>query len=338
MIFERPSFAHLTSMSDRIGTFEHALLSEPRRSEGYCTDDMARVLIVSCLDPERTPDSMDLGRLAFDFLVDAQAMSGRVHNRRAEGGRWCDRRSVEDCWGRSVWAFGTMAAHTDDPELRQSAMTHFARGADQRSQHLRSMVFAGLGAAEVLGAAPHDGAARNLLSDAVVSVGLLGIEPGWPWPEARLSYANAALCETLIAAGELLERPAVLADGLELLAWLLDRETISEHYSPTGVGGAGPHDARPAFDQQPIEVAAMATACARAYRVTGDAAWRVGVERAAGWFIGANDVGAMMYDPTTGAAYDGLQPDGANLNQGTESTLALIATMQAARNLMPVAD
>ena len=82
----------------------------------------------------------------------------------------------------------------------------------------------------------------------------------------------------------------------------------------------------------------MATACARAYRVTGDAAWRVGVERAAGWFIGANDVGAMMYDPTTGAAYDGLQPDGANLNQGTESTLALIATMQAARNLMPVAD
>lgn len=325
-------------MSDHVGTFEHALLGVPRRSEGYCTDDMARVLIVTCLEPEPTPASTDLGRIALRFLADAQAISGRVHNRREEGGRWCDRRSVEDCWGRSVWAFGTAVAHADDPTVRESAMTHFRRGAVQRSRHRRPMVFAGLGAAEVLGAVPHEAAARTLLSDAVGSIGLLSVAPGWPWPEERLSYANASLCETLIAAGALLERPAVLADGLELLAWLLDRETIADHLSPTGVGGAGPDDARPAFDQQPIEVAAMAMACARAYRVTGDEAWRVGIERAAGWFMGANDAGAVMCDLSTGASYDGLRPDGVNLNQGTESTLALIATIQVARSLTLVAD
>ena len=35
-----------------------------------------------------------------------------------------------------------------------------------------------------------------------------------------------------------------------------------------------------------------------------------------------------MWDPTTGGGYDGLTPLGPNLNQGAESTLALISTLQ----------
>jgi hypothetical protein len=37
-----------------------------------------------------------------------------------------------------------------------------------------------------------------------------------------------------------------------------------------------------------------------------------------------------MWNRATGGGYDGLTPGGANLNQGAESTLALIATMQHA--------
>ena len=47
---------------------------------------------------------------------------------------------------------------------------------------------------------------------------------GWPWPEQRLTYANATLPEAMIAAGTALERPVLLASGLDLLEWLLDRE------------------------------------------------------------------------------------------------------------------
>ena len=43
-----------------------------------------------------------------------------------------------------------------------------------------------------------------------------------------------------------------------------------------------------------------------------------------------------MWDPSTGGAFDGLQSDGANLNQGTESTLALLSTMQHARSSLGV--
>jgi hypothetical protein len=40
-----------------------------------------------------------------------------------------------------------------------------------------------------------------------------------------------------------------------------------------------------------------------------------------------------MWDPDSGGGYDGLHADGANLNQGAESTLALISTLQHGRRL-----
>jgi len=330
-----PSFDHLATMSDDIGTFEHAVHTAARRYEGYCTDDMARLLVAVAREPQPGPVAIDLGRMAFRFVADAQGVSGRVRNRRAAGGRWSGRRGVEDCWGRSVWAFGTAARRAVDVGMRQSAMSCFRRGAQQRSPWPRAMAFAALGAAEVLAVDPGHDIARALLTDTPAIIGPASMAPGWPWPEPRLSYANAVLPDALIAAGDLLARPDIVEDGLTMLRWLLARETVDGHLSPTAVGGAGPDDRAPAFDQQPIEVAAMAEACARAAAVTGDSGWRAGIELACGWFLGANDVGVVMWDPRTGGGYDGLQVTGPNLNQGTESTLALIATLQHARQLQP---
>jgi hypothetical protein len=57
-----------------------------------------------------------------------------------------------------------------------------------------------------------------------------------------------------------------------------------------------------------------------------------GVAAAASWFTGDNDTGALMHDEDSTGAYDGLQAVGVNLNQGAESTLAFISTMQRARS------
>jgi len=328
-----PSFAHLAAMSDGLGTFEHAELTAPRRAGGYCTDDVARVLVVAVRDPRPTRVSAELARTSFRFLTDAQHVSGRVRNRRAEGGRWTDRPGDGDCWGRSVWAFGSAVRWAADDSMRQSARSYFDHGAQVRSPWPRAMAFAALGAADVLDVHPRHAPAHRLLADAVDVIGPLGTDETWPWPERRLTYANAAIPDALIAAGLALGRADVADDGLRALRWLLARETLDGHLSVTGAGGAGPGDRPPAFDQQPIEVAAMADACARAWRATGDEAFREGVERAAGWFLGANDTAAVMWDPVTGGGCDGLERAGVNQNQGAESTLALIATMQVARSL-----
>jgi hypothetical protein len=198
------------------------------------------------------------------------------------------------------------------------------------------MAFAALGAAEIVSVDPDNVSARALLADAAAPQSGPDRSFGWPWPEPRLTYANAALPEAMIAAGTTLERPVLLARGLDLLEWLLDRENREGHLSVTPAGGSGPDDLGPSFDQQPIEVAALADACARAEAVDGNRRWADGTSAAARWFLGDNDAGVVMWDPATGGAFDGLEIGGANLNQGTESTLALLSTMQRARSSLVV--
>lgn len=65
-------------MSDGNGTFEHADHSEPRRGDGYCTDDMARLLVVTSRQPRPSPAIRELGRTCLTFLSHAQGVSGKV--------------------------------------------------------------------------------------------------------------------------------------------------------------------------------------------------------------------------------------------------------------------
>lgn len=333
----RPRFDHLLDLSDSIGTFEHAEYALPRPEHGYCTDDMARVLMVVVREPSPTPAVRALGRVAMRFLVGAQGLGGTARNRRDVQGRWRDRPGVEDCWGRSVAAFGTAANRSDDEWMRQMAMASFSHAVTQRSGHFHAMAFAGLGAAEVLLADPRHYGARELLQDTVEAIGPPNDNPAWPWTAPRLSYANATVAEALLVAGHALHRADVVEHGCTLLGWLLERETVDGHLSPTPVDGSGPGDLAPGFDQQPIEAAAMADACARAESISGDPRWSRGVDLAIGWFLGSNDVGAVMWDPETGGGYDGLHAHGPNRNQGAESTIALISTLQHARSRTLVA-
>ena len=60
-----------------------------------------------------------------------------------------------------------------------------------------------------------------------------------------------------------------------------------------------------------------------------------GVAPPVAWFLGDNDGSHVMWDPATGGGFDGLEAGGPNRNQGTESTLALLSTLQHARHLVP---
>ncbi len=319
-------------MSDGHGLFEHASGTVRRPDHGYCTDDNARLLVVVARQPDRGP-AHRLGRLALDFVTGAQDPQGRFRNRMDVSGRWTDAPTTEDCWGRAMWGLGVTACRHDDADVRRRAQRAFDSGARQRSPFSRAMAFAALGAAEVLPDDPHHALARALLVDTTAIIG--PVRRGrWAWPEPRLRYANASLAEALIAAGTVLADSVVLDRGLAMLGWLLELETTRGHLSVTGCTGRGRGDEGPLFDQQPIEVAAMADACWRAHAVTGDGKWARGVLAAAAWFDGANDTGAVMHDTASGGGFDGLQRVGVNSNQGAESTLAYISTMQRANTFL----
>ena len=328
-----PVFDQLLRMTDHRGTFEHACLDEPRPEHGYCTDDMARVLVVVSREPDASGEVNRLAGVALRFLSDAQALTGACRNRMNVAGKWMDEPSLDDCWGRCLWGLGTAVAHSDVVWVRKSALVQFERAAQVRSPSPRAMAYAALGAAEVLAAHPDHPAARKLITDYAISVPKPNGDPDWPWPEPRLTYANAVLAEAIIAAGVALEAPNLWQRGLDLLDWLLDLETrvITSRRRPSGDGAR----ARPA----PRSISSrskfrrLADACARAAAVDPAARWIDGVRAAASWFTGANDTGQLMWDPETGGGFDGLQADGVNRNQGTESTLAVISTLQHAQRI-----
>jgi hypothetical protein len=331
-----PNFSHLISMTNEYGTFEHALLSDPRPEHGFCTDDMARVLVVATREPHPELAVRDLALLSLQFVLSALDAEGKCRNRMNQYGAWEDAPALDDCWGRSIWGLGTALSCSDDLVIRESSRNGLERAMTQRSLWPRAMAFAALGAASVLSVDPHNVSAHALLSDAADAMTGFGHHPGWPWLEPRLTYANAVLPEAMIAAGSALDRPVLQRRGLDLLEWLLARETRHGHLSVTPVGGSGREDPDPGFDQQPIEAAALADACARACDVDGGQQWRIGLAAAADWFLGRNDGGVLMWDAHTGGGFDGLQLSGANRNQGAESTLAFLSTMQHARRTASV--
>ena len=322
------AFGHLARLSDDTGLSEHARSANPRREHGYCLDDVARGLVVVCREPNPGPALDLLAERYLAFTAHAQGPDGGFRNRLGFDRRWQDEPSVGDWWGRALWGLGTAAARSPLPWVRDDAMYAFESGVLRRSPWPHSMAFAALGAAEVLAARPGHQGAGELLGDAALLIARRDPGSAWPWPRERLTYANAVLPEVLIAAGELLGDAQAARHGRQLLGWLLSVESEPGHLSPTPSGGRAPGDPRPAFDQQPIEAAALADACARAFDADGDPRWAHGVALASGWFLGANDKGAALHDAHSGGGYDGLHALGHSLNQGAESTLALISTLQ----------
>ena len=97
--------AHLTAMTDDIGIWQHAMGPEPDHRFGYCTDDVARLLVVDVLHARQglaavvEPEI----RRSLAFLGDAFVVeSGRFRNFRRAGGEWLDGGASEDCQARAL--------------------------------------------------------------------------------------------------------------------------------------------------------------------------------------------------------------------------------------------
>jgi hypothetical protein len=331
-----PKFDHLLQLTDRRGTFEQARPAGPSPDVGYRTEDVAWVLVVATREPGPDTALNGLAAVSLRFLGDAQALGGACNSRMDSAGHWLGEPALDDCWGRCIWGLGTAILHSNVAWARQTALVQFERAIQQRSPRPRALAYAAVGAAELLSYDPGHLAARKLVTDYAASLAAPTGDVAWPWPEPQLTDASAILAEAMIAAGIALSDAALRQRGLDLLAWLLDYEMANGHMSPTPIAGTGPEDAGPGFDRQPLQVSALADACARAAVVDDDRIWCEGVRAAVAWFLGSNDAGEPMWDPDTGGGYDGLHANGVNHNQRADSALAVISTLQQARRLSTV--
>lgn len=328
-----PCYDHLVAMSDELGLFEHAKYDAPRRDHGYCVDDVARALLVAVREPEPSLDLERLTETYLRFVESAIDVDGTCHNRRDVAGEWTDDAALGDWWGRALWGLGAAAARAPRALTRKRALRACFVLAERRSPSPRAMVFAALGVAQIVLSGNDDPRLTALLRDAVTMIPQVQATApdGWAWPERALRYGNASVAEALIVAGAALGDFALIERGLAALTFLVKTETRDGHLSVTGTRGRTVDDLGAQFDQQPIELAAIADAAARAFDVTGEPHWARTVLLAWEWFTGNNDSAVMMIDLDTGAGYDGLTAIGRNENRGAESTLAALSTQQLAR-------
>ena len=327
-------FRHLQRLTDNIGLLQHAEGVVPLHADGYRVDDVARGLLVVCRQPSPSQELVVLCRRYLYFLAQAQVLGGKFRNHLGHDRQWQGHPGTEDGWGCSLWALGTAAARGPTAGIREESYTRFGRGARASSPSAHAMAFAALGAAEILDSHPGDHAALALLYRAHVTIGHPSEDARWPWPAPRLSYANAAIAEAVIVSGRYLGEDRLLGKGLRMLEWLLATETRGGHLSVVSPQGwSRDEERRPAADQRPAEVAALADACMRAAMVTGDDGWLAGVRMCIAWFLGDNDARVPLLDERTGGCSDGLTSAGRSRNQGAESTLAMIAVLQLGNRL-----
>ena len=335
-------FRHLLALSTDLGVFEHCAGAIPRPEHGFCTDDVSRALVCVVRESTLTPPLRLLAHRCLDFLEDAIRDDGFV-NRRAVDGTWAATADDGDATGRAIWAVGSACGHHDTDVSRRSCAL-FETAATFRSRWLRATAHAVVGAGAALERPGALGAAgrrraESLLEDAQLRfhevAGVIEQQPpSWPWPEPRLTYSNALIPQGLLVAGVHRSDERLCRAGFRSLEWLRRTETAPlGRLSLTPAGGWALSDERPSFDQQPIEAASLADAAWTAWSVSHDPDWLRVIDRCAEWFTGRNDADVVMIDSDTGGCHDGLTPTGVNLNQGAESTIAAILTMQLAARI-----
>lgn len=324
-----PKHDHLRTLTGPVGLWQHAIYTMPNYAEGYTTDDNARALLLSVM-LERRGQTWPYAERYLAFLQHAfNRESGTFRNLMSFDHQWLDETGSEDCHGRAVWALGVVLGTSGRDGLKGAAglLLEAALPAVRRFTSPRAWAYTLLGLHEYLRRFPGDRAAQALreeLAERLMDLYRQFRQPDWLWFEDVLAYCNAQLSQALILAGRSLGRSDWLEAGLESLEWLLRVQTSEEgHLVPIGSNGfwrRGQERAR--FDQQPVEVHTIVSACLEAWRATGDERWKAEASRAFEWFLGRNDLGLPLYDPTTGGCRDGLHPDRVNQNQGAESTLS----------------
>ena len=330
---------HFLRMTNDKGIFQHAVFNLPNYGEGYTTDDNARALVLTLLLDQLDGDvNIDTEALASRYLAFIwyafNPEKGRFRNFLSFEGSWLEEVGSEDSHGRALWSLGAVLGHVGSEGLKGVAARLFgqALSATLDLKSPRTWAFTLLGVHEYLRRFSGDRAviqAGQTLAERLMDHYHQTRGPGWYWFEDIVTYNNATLPHALLLSSQWMERTDMMKVALESLRWLAEIQTSPKGwFTPVGSNGffrRGGEKAR--FDQQPIEASAMVSACLEAYRITGDKSWYRQAQSAFEWFLGQNDIGLSLYDPTTGGCHDGLHPDRLNQNQGAESTLAFLLAL-----------
>ncbi len=319
---------HLIRLTDDTGLIQHATYGIPDRRYGYSTDDVGRALVVTLLHHHQFGDeaALPLAVRYLSFLHYAQLPDGRFHNFMDYTRRFTDDVGSEDTLGRALWGLGAAIAYSPNEGMRALAREMFERAFPQLAlKHPRAIAYAICGLYNFL--LRYDGAAqvRRRLTELATQLLELYVQnraEDWLWFQDALTYGNAKIPQALLLAYRATGEEEFKRVGLESLDFLIAQTYHNDYFDFIGNQGWYRRGGeRAIFSQQPIEAGYTAEACLTAFKLTQEQRYLELARAAAEWLLGRNRLGARLYDLSTGACADGLEPQGPSMNQGAESAI-----------------
>jgi uncharacterized protein YyaL (SSP411 family) len=328
-----PSLEHLKRLTDDTGLLQHARYIIPYREEGYCTDDNARAVIVTTKYYARYHDQQALQLLDryLAFILYSQNSDGSVKNLMNFDRTWRKNESGNDALGRVLRALGVVLAKPPSPAYLPVIKEYFENSAGHvEKQSPRGMAYSILGMSDYLKQFPEAGDIKKqmeIAADSLMAQYEKNNFPDWQWFDGALTYDNAVLPHAFFVAGPVLGGK-FLEVAEKTCEFLLANIFNGRHFSFIGSDGwYKRRGTRAKFDQQPIEAASTVMMLRAAYDATGNNRFLMLQRKAFEWFLGENDLHIPLYDFGTKGCSDGLMSDGANPNQGAESTLSFLLSL-----------
>ena len=327
---------HIKRMTTNFGMIQFAKVSDPDLSSGYTIDDNARALIAVAKQFELTGKFSDLPLINtyLNFIIFCQQEDGLFLNYVDTDQQFFDKNkdeNLEDANGRALWALGQFLSLNQllDFNLQKQVEAAFQKAIPNihKLESPRAIAFCIKGLYYYYQFKKDESIIQLItkLADNLVSKYRGVSTDNWQWFEEYLTYANAVLPQAMLMAGECTKSELFKEVAHKTFDFLISTTFKNDKINVISNQSWHHKDKNNnTFGEQPIEIAYTILALEEFYLQDSDKDYLHKMKIAFNWFLGENHLHQIIYNPSTGGCYDGLEEHQVNLNQGAESTVSYL--------------
>jgi glycosyltransferase involved in cell wall biosynthesis len=327
---------HFKAMTTDMGIIQFSKMNQPNINSGYTLDDNARALVATCMNLKTSNDkeSIDDIQKYLDFIRFCQLPEGDFFNYVDKDKQFTDQNAevnLDDSNGRAIWALGYLVSQRSNlpKELVLEAESTLQRALNQisgvKSTRAMAFIIKGIFYYQKIFQSPENIDLVKTFANRLVQMYKHESSSKWEWFEGYLTYANSIMPEAMLYAWLLTDDSTYKDIARSSFNFLL-----SQTYNEKGIDVISNRkwfqkgQERGHFGEQPIDVAYTIMSLGIFYDVFRDDDYLQKLQIAFNWFLGANRLQQIVYNPCTGGCYDGLEETHVNLNQGAESTVSYL--------------
>jgi glycosyltransferase involved in cell wall biosynthesis len=327
---------HVKAMTTEVGMIQFSKINQPDIKSGYTLDDNARALVATSMYLQNTGDKSSITNIRkyLSFIRFCQQPDGNFLNYVDKDKQFTTQNgevNLDDSNGRAIWALGYLMSQKSKlpKELVLEAEATLQRALSQISavKSTRAMAFAikGIFYYQKAAKSPENIELIKTFANRMVQMYKHESSKNWEWFEGYLTYANSILPEAMLYAWLMTDDSTYKDIAKTSLVFLLSHtfnENGIEVISNRKWFQKGQEHGH--FGEQPIDVAYTIMTLGIFYDVFQDDDYLQKLQIAFNWFLGANRLQQIVYNPCTGGCYDGMEETHVNLNQGAESTVSYL--------------